>query len=188
MGNKIVSQDSTPTDVAIAVGEIGPAYKKFIDVIEAASISGRTLHTSSENEISGLLDENEFKDVGISSLQKRIMLNEFRGKRTSSNPVELSLLEKKRTLDNAPLMKKVAIPKRKKASVVEPEAKDYLPKILMELLESPQHQYNLTSIFFDEEVTRETLKWVLEARMHEQDPNKVVIFMLYRHLFFFFYN
>ena len=62
-------------------------------------------------------------------------------------------------------------------------AKNLLPKILMTLLDSPQDVYNLTSIFFDEEVNSQTLKSALEAKMHQDDPNKGVIFVLYGHLF-----
>lgn len=62
-------------------------------------------------------------------------------------------------------------------------AKNFLPKILMTLLDSPEHVYNLTSIFFDEEVNSQTLKSALEAKMHQDDPNKGVIFVLYGHLF-----
>ena len=60
-------------------------------------------------------------------------------------------------------------------------AKNLLPKILMTLLDSPQDVYHLTSIFFDEEVNSETLKSALEAKMHQDDPNKEVIFVLYGH-------
>jgi hypothetical protein len=56
MGNRIVSNDSTPTDVAVAVGEIGGIYKKFMKVIEEVAIDGMMLHNSSEDEISGYLD------------------------------------------------------------------------------------------------------------------------------------
>ena len=62
-------------------------------------------------------------------------------------------------------------------------AKNFLRKILMTLLDSPQDVYNLTSIFFDEEVNSQTLKSALEAKMHQDDPNIGVIFVLYGHLF-----
>ena len=125
MGNRIVSNDSTPTDVAVAVGEIGGIYKKFMKVIEEVAINGRMLHNSSEDEISRYLDETEFKEVGITYLTKKVMLSRFNAQRTSSNHVEPSHPEKKRTLDNAPLMKKLAIPKRKKAAVVERESGNF---------------------------------------------------------------
>jgi hypothetical protein len=125
MGNKIVSNDSTPTDVAVAVGEIGENYKKFMKVIEEVAIDGRMLHNSSEAEISGYLDAVEFKEVGITDLTKQVMLSRFKAQRTSSNPVEPSHPEKKRTLDNAPLLKKVANPKKKKVAVVERESGNF---------------------------------------------------------------
>ena len=125
MGNKIVSNDSTPTDVAVAVGEIGEKYKKFMKVIEEVAIDGRMLHNSSEDEISGYLDAVEFKEVGITDLTKQVMLSRVKAQRTSSNPVEPSHPEKKRTLDNAPLLKKVANPKKKKVAVVERESGNF---------------------------------------------------------------
>ena len=125
MGNKIVSNDSTPTDVAVAVGEIGENYKKFMKVIEVVAIDGRMLHDSSENEISGYLDAVEFKEVGITDLTKQVMQRRFKAQRTSSNPVEPLHPEKKRTLDNAPLLKKVANPKKKKVAVVERESGNF---------------------------------------------------------------
>jgi len=125
MGNRIVSNDSTPTDVAVAVGEIGGIYKKFMKVIEEVAIDGRMLHNSSEAEISGYLDAVEFKEVGITDLTKQVMLSRFKAQRTSSNPVEPSHPEKKRTLDNAPLLKKVANPKKKKVAVVERESGNF---------------------------------------------------------------
>ena len=73
----------------------------------------------------GVLGETEFKEVGITYLTKKVMLSRFNAQRTSSNPVEPSHPEKKRTLDNAPLLKKVANPKKKKVAVVERESGNF---------------------------------------------------------------